>query len=146
MITPSDLMWARARLQDEEKWLQSAWLRRGDFPHLHSQALGLARALQRFAEAVERYPFVNVLHEPPTLFGEWPSQQQGQMTLKGEITTARLRREWPHHVALPLSSAPRTFRMRRDDLDFVVFCFAKPEDAQAFRERFGGERSPETRL
>ena len=24
--------------------------------------------------------------------------------------------------------------------DFVVFCFAKPEKAQAFCDRFGGER------
>jgi hypothetical protein len=81
------------------------------------------------------------------------------MTRKGEITS-RLRRKWPHHVALSADkvrgvesivhrfanarSARQTFFLCRDDLDFVVFCFAKPEDAEAFCERFGGERLPGT--
>jgi hypothetical protein len=66
------------------------------------------------------------------------------MTLrKGEITPADLKRKWPHHVALAadkvlglknseivrgfadtLSVAPRQLHMRRDNSDFVVFCFA----------------------
>jgi hypothetical protein len=80
------------------------------------------------------------------------------MIRNGEIRRADLRRKWPHHVALSADkvrgvesivhrfanarSARQTFFMRRDDLDFVVFCFSKPEDAQAFCQRFGGERLP----
>jgi hypothetical protein len=34
--------------------------------------------------------------------------------------------------------------MRRHDNDFVVFCFSKLEDPEAFAERFGGGRLPGT--
>jgi hypothetical protein len=81
---------------------------------------------------------------------------------KGEVTRADLQHLWPHHVALPadkvlglknrvrrvadaLSVAPLTYHIRRDDLDYVVFCFVRPEDAQVFVMCFGGKHLPVVR-
>lgn len=81
---------------------------------------------------------------------------------KGELTIAKLQRASRHSVALParrfavsrtarpcgafagtLSVAPLRYLERRaDSAVFVVFCFKRPDDAQVFAERSGGERLP----
>ena len=76
---------------------------------------------------------------------------------KGELSQRTIEREWPHQVAITaetcrgggyitthyfceeLSLCPRHGYFRRDDRDYVVFCFADPEHAELFRARFNGE-------
>jgi len=80
------------------------------------------------------------------------------MPRKGEISLGRVKREWPHHVAIladkimgkgydeahgfadTLSVGPRTYSLRRDDVDYVVFCFKEEARADLFAARFDGER------
>ena len=75
----------------------------------------------------------------------------------GELSKGTIDRQWPHQVTLPaqrctghnyvsirlfcegLSLCPRGHSFRRDDIDFVVFCFADRAHADQFHERFGGE-------
>jgi hypothetical protein len=90
----------------------------------------------------------------------WCHRAGGNMVVtrrQGKVAIGDLDRKWPHHVALPaervqdpvnrevvfcaagvLSATPLTYSLRRDDKDFVVFCFSKSKDAEAFAKRFGG--------
>jgi hypothetical protein len=74
-----------------------------------------------------------------------------------------LKRKWLRHLALPaeevrlmnsevifcaagvLSATPLMYFLRRAGRHYVVFCVGKPEDADAFAERFGGEVGDERR-
>lgn len=76
---------------------------------------------------------------------------------KGELTRHSINRGWPHQVILParlctaasydivrdfcldLSLCPRGHSVVVNDEWHRVFCFAKSEDADTFRARFGGE-------
>lgn len=76
---------------------------------------------------------------------------------KGELSQKMIDLGWPHQVALPaevcrgdgylttrffcegLSLCPRLGYFRRDDRDYVVFCFADLKHADMFRARFRGE-------
>lgn len=85
---------------------------------------------------------------------------------KGEFNRFKIDSGWPHQVALPasasagkgynvihgfcerlkLSLAPRGHTFRRDDRDWIVYCFADAADAETFHQEFGGERmTPKTR-
>ena len=79
------------------------------------------------------------------------------MTRKGELSPKAIDTGWPHQVALPaedasgghhvtthdfcrgLSLCHRGHAFRRNDCDYVVFCFADRDHAELFQERFGGE-------
>jgi hypothetical protein len=76
---------------------------------------------------------------------------------KGELYRAGIDRDWPHQVALPaeaiqglhyadvqafcklLTLCPRGYSFVRDGQRFNVFCFADPDHAVGFRDRFDGE-------
>lgn len=76
---------------------------------------------------------------------------------KGELSPKTIDREWPHQVAITaetcrgdgyvtthyfcerLSLCARHRYFRRDDRDYVVFCFADAGDAELFCKRFNGE-------
>lgn len=79
------------------------------------------------------------------------------MRRKGELSPAAIDSGWPHQIALPARFCERGgYKEIHDfcnDLTlctrghavydgewFNVYCFAKPEDAEKFQQRFGGER------
>jgi hypothetical protein len=77
---------------------------------------------------------------------------------KGELSRDGIDRGWPHQVALPasacegggykvihdfcrdLSLCPRGHSVVHGGEWYHVYCFAKPEDAEKFLQRFGGEK------
>ncbi|AMN44734.1 hypothetical protein RHPLAN_63250 [Rhodoplanes sp. Z2-YC6860] len=77
---------------------------------------------------------------------------------KGELSPSSIDRGWPHQVSLPedectgmpdydivrlfaepLSVCSRGHRFRQNDRWYHVFCFQFREDAEKFKDRFGGE-------
>jgi hypothetical protein len=98
----------------------------------------------------------SITRPPPHLSADWREGGKTLIHRNGEITLP-IKRHWPHHVALladkvrsvmnsqivwsfaeSLSAAPRPHSLRRDDGEFVVFCFADPKDADAFWDRLVG--------
>ena len=79
------------------------------------------------------------------------------MRRKGELSPARIDREWPHQIMLPASEGtganyqiirefcagltfcPRGHSILKDDQWHNVYCFAQKAHAETFKERFGGE-------
>jgi hypothetical protein len=81
------------------------------------------------------------------------------MARKGELSKTQLDRDFPHQVAVSADRctgkadgpaihlfcfqanvAPRHHTVRRDDKDFIVYCFADKDHAELFRVVFQGEQ------
>lgn len=76
---------------------------------------------------------------------------------KGELTKARINRDWPHQLALPvavatgktytildrfcrgLSVCPRQQHYWRDGVEHIAYCFRERSDAEYVQVYFGGE-------
>jgi hypothetical protein len=67
------------------------------------------------------------------------------VALPAEKVRAPVDREVIFCAAGVLSATRLTYALRSDDGDVVVFCFSKPEDAEAFAKHFSGERLPRGR-
>jgi hypothetical protein len=79
------------------------------------------------------------------------------MRRKGELSPTAIDRSWPHQVAIPASAAanggykamqefcatlslcPRGHAVFHEGEWFDIYCFADPDDANKFMQRFGGE-------
>jgi hypothetical protein len=70
---------------------------------------------------------------------------------KGELSPAAIDRNWQHQVVLParacegefckdLSLCNRGHAVRHDNEWYHVYCFSEPDDAEKFKQRFGGEK------
>jgi hypothetical protein len=62
------------------------------------------------------------------------------VALPAEKVRDPMEREVIFCAAGVLSAMPLTYSIRRDHSDVEVFCIGKPEHAEAFARRFGGER------
>lgn len=127
----------------------------------------MASRFPQAQRAVSRQPYESASPSVSTVIEQIENKCNASQVMgrrKGELSKARLDREWPHQVMLPanrcsgewyplmhafclhLSLAPRHHSLVRNDEWHLVFCFAVKEHAEIFRERFSGEHfDPATR-